>query len=504
MKFFYSDKIKELDSITIKEQGITSLQLMERAAEAAADEITARWTIHTPFVVFAGPGNNGGDALAIARILASAGYETTTYLFNPKGTLSPDCTKNKEALEKVENHTLHEITKSFDPPQLTEETVIIDGLFGIGLKEVVTGGFASVIQYINSSPSSVIAIDMPSGLFAEDNSQNSNRNIIKAQLTLTMQVPKLAFMFAENEKYTGEVVILDIQLSQEALKKTTSPLLMTELYDAKQYLKTRNRFAHKGHFGHGLLIAGSYGMMGSVVLAAKACMNSGIGRLTVFGPEAGYTTMQSSVPEAMFKADKNPRIITDAGDVTGYTNVAFGPGLGTDERTIEAVANFSRNLGRPCVIDADGINILASNPELLKSIPSHSILTPHPKEFDRLFGESTNSYERLCTAMESAMRHNFYIVLKGAYTAVCTPSGYVHFNTSGNPGMATAGSGDVLTGILLALLAQNYRPEEVAILGVYIHGLAADIALSKGSEESLLASDIIANIGHAFRQLRLA
>ncbi|MGL4292602.1 MAG: NAD(P)H-hydrate dehydratase [Bacteroidales bacterium] len=504
MKLFFTKDIREIDELTIKEQDITSHDLMERAAGAVSDEIMARWTTRTPIVLFAGPGNNGGDTLAIARILTNNGYQTITYLFNPKGKLTTDCQKNKNMLENTEGAECVEVTREFAPPVLTAETLVIDGLFGSGLNEPVAGGFASVIQYINSSESKVVAVDIPSGLFGEDNTGNNNRNIIRATLTLTFQTPKLSFMFPENEKYTGEVVVLDINLSADAMEEVPSPFVLTQRYDAVALLNRRTKFAHKGNFGHGLLVAGSYGMMGAALLAARACMHAGIGMLTIHAPESGYTILQTSIPEAKFQADKNTRFITQVDNVVDYTATAFGPGLGKDSNTVWAVKQLIGELRRPCVVDADGLNILAEHPELIDMLPSLSILTPHPKEFERLFGSSENSYQRLIKSIEAAMKHNVIIVLKGANTAICMPSGHVYFNTSGNPGMATGGCGDVLTGILLALLAQNYRPEQAAILGVYIHGMAADIALTMSSEEALIAGDIVQNLGHAFRQLRLS
>lgn len=504
MKLFFTKDIKEIDTLTIKEEGITSIELMERAAHAVADEIMARWSIRTPVVLFAGPGNNGGDALAVARILTEAGFKTETYLFNPKLKLSNECQKNKTALEAIPGTICHEVTKEFLPPVLTPDTLIVDGLFGSGLNAPVTGGFAAVIQYINSSGAKVVSIDIPSGLFGEDNTNNDNRNVIRATLTLTIQCPKIAFMFPESEKYTGEVVTLDINLSKKAMESIHTPFHLTERYDVVGMLNRRAKFAHKGNFGHALLVAGSYGMMGAAVLAAKACMNSGVGLLTVHAPESGYTILQSAIPEAKFQADKNPKIITRVADLASYTSTGFGPGIGTDPNTAACVKQMIRELRRPCVVDADGLNILAEFPELLGELPSNSILTPHPKEFERMFGKSDNSFDRLTKAMEAAMRHNIIIVLKGANTAVVLPTGHVHFNSSGNPGMATAGCGDVLTGIILALLAQNYRAEHAALLGVYLHGMAADIAVTLSSEEALTAGDIVQNLGHAFRQLRLS
>ncbi|MDO5570611.1 MAG: NAD(P)H-hydrate dehydratase [Bacteroidales bacterium] len=504
MKLFFSNNIKEIDSLTVEEENISLYDLMERASGAVADEVMARWSQKTPVVVFAGPGNNGGDALAVARIMAEAGYSVQAYLFNPKGKLTPDCLKNKAFVERMENVEFSEIVKEFNPPVLDEDTLVIDGLFGSGLNQPIVGGFASVIQYINESHSKVVSIDMPSGYFCEDNTNNNFRNIIRANLTLTFQFPKFSFMFSESEKYTGEVVVLDINLSRNAINKISTSLYLTERFDAAKIIKPRSRFAHKGKFGHALIVAGSYGKIGACVLASKGCLHSGVGLLTVHSAGCANNIIQTSVPEAMFDADKQEKIVSEINNINTYNSIGFGPGLGTDSNTEWALENAFKQINRPCVVDADAINIIAKNNHLLSLLPSYSILTPHPKEFERLFGACENSFQRLNKAIEVAINFKFIIILKGAFTAVVLPNGEVHFNSSGNPGMATGGSGDTLTGIITALLSQNYTPAEAAILGTYVHGMAADIALTRSSEESLSAGDIIDNLGHAFRQLRLA
>ena len=503
MKLFETKDILEIDNRTLQDQSISSIDLMERAAIACADEIMARWDLSTKVILFAGPGNNGGDTLAIARILENNGYHTSTYLFNPKHKLSENCQINKDRLLQVEGAEFHEITQGFDPPALTSDVLVIDGIFGSGINAPAEGGFASVIQYINTGEASVVSIDIPSGLFGENNSTNIPRNIIKAEVTLTLEFPKLSMLFAENEKFTGEVVIMEINLSNRAKQNIFSNYYLTQKSDVKGWITKRNRFAHKGNFGKAFLVAGSFGMMGAAVLASKACMKAGVGLLAVHGPESGYTIMQTSIPEVIFKPDKNPKIITLINDTSDYTAVGVGPGIGSDPNTVWSVRMLLKDLRRPCVIDADGLNIIASNRDLMGFVQRNSIMTPHPKEFDRLFGKSINGYDRLKKAIEASKKYGIIIVLKGANTAVCLPTGEVHFNSTGNPGMATAGSGDVLTGIILSLLAQSYTPEQAAILGVFIHGLAGDIALPNCSEQSMLASDIINQIGAAYKQLRI-
>ncbi|MDE5709925.1 MAG: NAD(P)H-hydrate epimerase, partial [Bacteroides sp.] len=277
MKIFPTTNIKQLDAYTIENEPISSLDLMERAALALTEAIAERWGVETPFTVFAGPGNNGGDALAVARLLAEKGYRLEVYLFNTKGSLSPDCEANKEWLADVAGVDFHEVTTQFIPPTLTEDHVVVDGLFGSGLNKPLAGGFAAVVKYINASPAKVVAIDIPSGLMGEDNAYNVSANIVRADLTLSLQLPKLAFLFAENEPYVGEWDLLDIGLSEEGIEEMETDFYMLENEAMPGLLKPRGRFAHKGDFGRALLIAGSQGMAGASVLAAPASLRSGVG-----------------------------------------------------------------------------------------------------------------------------------------------------------------------------------------------------------------------------------
>ncbi len=502
MKLFSTNQTKELDAYTIEHEPIQSIDLMERAARTFTDVFCLRFQdISGKIIVFAGPGNNGGDALAIARILYLKGYLVETYLFNPKENLSADCLNNKKSLLKLPQIKFTEVKDTFIPPELSRNDIVIDGLFGSGLNKPLEGGFASVVKYINSSPCTVISIDIPSGLSGEDNTENSTGNIISADYTYTFQFPKLSFLFPENEPFAGKVEVLDIGLHPEGLSSIPTPFHLITKDDVSSLLKKRSRFAHKGNFGHALLIAGSQGKMGAAVLAGKACLRSGAGLLTAHIPQSGNGIMQISLPEAMTSIDKDEFMFSRVPNLDSYNAIAAGPGIGTGEITAGALADLLRQAANPMILDADALNMIAKDSSLLELIPGNSILTPHPKEFDRLAGTSASSYERLHKAMEFAVSTQTYLILKGRYTAVCTPEGECWFNTTGNPGMATAGSGDVLTGILLGLLAQSYSPMEASILGVYLHGLAGDIALDDHSEESLLSGDIISYIGMAFKEI---
>ncbi|WP_300811955.1 NAD(P)H-hydrate dehydratase [uncultured Bacteroides sp.] len=502
MKIFATESIKQLDAYTIENEPIESVDLMERAAQALAKAISQRWDDpETPFTIFAGPGNNGGDALAVARLLAGQGYHSEVYLFNTKGTLSADCELNKQRLEGLKGVDFHEITTQFVPPVLTEDHVVVDGLFGSGLNKPLAGGFAAVVKYINASPAKVVSIDMPSGLMGEDNTANTMANVIRADVTLSLQLPKLAFLFAENEPYVGEWELLDIGLSSEGIDELETDFYLTEGEDLGWQLKPRGKFAHKGNFGRALLVAGSQGMAGASVLAAKACLRSGVGLLTVHVPFCNNFIVQTAVPEAMTEVDFSETCFACATDTDDYQAVAVGPGLGRSAETEKALFEQMAICRVPMVLDADALNLLEGHRSAIKNLPKGSILTPHPKELERIVGKCQNSYERLMRARELAMEAEVYIVLKGAYTAVVTPQGQCYFNTTGNPGMATGGSGDVLTGIVLALLAQGYESELAARMAVYVHGLAGDVAVRKQGAIGMTAGDIVAHLPIAWRML---
>lgn len=501
MKIFPTASIKQLDAMTIESEPISSIDLMERAARELARAIVERWSTDTPLTVFAGPGNNGGDALALARLLAAEGYRPETYLFNTQGKLSPDCEANRERLADVPGVELHEVTTQFTPPALTAEHVVIDGLFGSGLNKPLSGGFAAVVKYINASPATVVAIDVPSGLMGEDNTYNVSANIVRARLTLSLQLPKLAFLFAENDSCVGEWQLLDIGLSTEAMATMPTDFSLMEREDLAALLRPRRRFAHKGNFGRALLIAGSQGMAGASVLAARACLRSGVGLLTLHVPFCNNFIVQTAVPEAMTELDISDTCFAAATDVDDYQAVAVGPGLGRAAETEAALLEQIEACPVPMVVDADALNLLGENRAYLGRLPKGGILTPHPKELERLVGKCQNSYERLMKARELAKTAGVHIILKGAYSAVVTPSGKCFFNPTGNPGMATGGSGDVLTGIVLALLTQGYEPEKAACLATYVHGLAGDIACKKQGSIGMTAGDIVSCLPLAWKMM---
>ena len=503
MKIFTSAQIHELDKYTIEHEPITSLNLMERAAKALTRAIEEEWSNRTPVVVFAGPGNNGGDALAVARLLCEDGYQVNVYLFNVHNKLSADCATNKKRLiegKRVKQFT--EITLNFDPPQLDANMLVVDGLFGSGLNKPLAGGFAAMVKYINQSPCKVVSIDIPTGLMTEDNTYNIQANIIHADLTLTLQQKKLSMLFADNQQYLGRLKVLDIRLSQEYIRKTESKYTILEENDIRQLMRPRNDFAHKGSMGNALLIAGSYGMSGASILATKACLRAGAGKVTTHTPKRNYEIMQISVPEAVLQMDPEETIFSEPVDTEYFEALGIGPGLGTSEATAIALIAQLRRATCPVVVDADALNILASHRAWMQQLPKDIIMTPHPKELDRLVGSgSSNCGERLTKACELAEQLQTYVILKGHYSALCHPDGKVEFCSTGNSGMATAGSGDVLTGIITGLLARGYNQADACRIGMYLHGLAGDLAIKDLGKESLIASDIIQYLPKAFLRL---
>ena len=482
MKIFTSAQIHELDKYTIENEPISSLDLMERAAKTLVQAVTKLYPPSTPVVVFAGPGNNGGDALAMARMLAEKDYQVIAYLFNISSNLSPDCAANKTRLHDCKNvKEFIEVVDEFEPPRLEQGMLIIDGLFGSGLNKPLAGGFASLVKYINSSPAQIVSIDVPSGLMTEDNSYNVR---------------------AENQTFIGKLRVLDIRLSQEGINKTDTAYAFVEEDQVRKLLLERPAHAHKGQMGNALLIAGSYGMAGAAILATRACLRSGVGKVTVNTPKRNIPILQAAVPEAVVQLTNEETIFAEAMDTEDFDAMGIGPGIGQSEQTAVALVAQIRRTQCPCVADADALNILGNRRAWLQQLPQGIILTPHPKEFDRLEGHCADSYERLTKARNLAQRLKGFIILKGHHTAICLPDGNVLFNATGNAGMATAGSGDVLTGIITGLLARGYKQQDACILGVYLHGLAGDLAANDLGEESLMASDIIQYIPRAFKRLQ--
>ncbi len=495
LKLFTAQQVKELDTFTIAHEPVASIDLMERAAMAVTDWLLHKLHKDDTIKIFAGSGNNGGDALAVARLLCLCGFQPQVFLVDLQNNLSLDCQTNRERLAQQGKVNVITIKNTVDFPVIDNDDWVIDGLFGTGLNRPAEGIFADLIGNINNSAAQVVSIDIPSGLFGEDNSKNSYNAIIKANYTLSFQFPKIAFLLPENEIQVGEWEILDIELHPKAIEETPSSYFFLQKEDIDSLIKPRSRFAHKGNFGHALFVGGSLGKIGAAILASRACLRTGVGLVTANIPYCGLLAMQTAVPEVMCVPDKNYSIIADfIGNSDSYSAIGIGCGIGTREETATVLKSFLEKNRKPLVLDADALNILATHPEWLPLLPENTIITPHPKEFERLTGKYFSRWEQIEKAKQFAKEYCVYIVLKGAYTAIVFPDEKVYFNSTGNAGMATAGSGDVLCGMILALLTQGYTAEESALLGVYLHGAAGDKAAEKRGKASMIASDIIENI----------
>ncbi len=480
-KILSSQQTKQLDAITMSAQGISSYELMERAVQ----NLYAEMEIYCPdfgnknFLVVAGTGNNGGDGLGVARMLKNANLNVSVWLCDFSSKISPECQTNinrygEDEILFLSRHEMGNLS-------ISDECIVIDAIFCTGLSRSVTGKYAEVINIINSSDAEVWSIDIPSGLFGEDNSQNDGV-IIKANVTFSIGNRPLSAMFAENYRYFGNVRLVDIGHEMKVTDQMECSWYCLEESDAVGRIKPRQPFDHKGTFGHALLLAGGKGKAGAAVMASRACLRSGIGLLSVSSPDDICNIMQISVPEAMYIENWD-------GDAEKFSAIGIGPGIGVEEVAVSLVANVL-NCRKPMVVDADAINVIANNRQLFDKL-ENCILTPHPKEFERLFGKIENPFERLRAMSEFSQKHNCVVVLKGGITAISLTDGRILFYIGMNPGIATGGSGDVLTGVITSLLAQGYSVDDAAVVGTWIHGEAGKLATADYGVISTVATDII-------------
>ncbi|MGZ3866654.1 MAG: NAD(P)H-hydrate dehydratase [Bacteroidia bacterium] len=497
MKILSASLIREADAFTIKTEPVSSIDLMERAAAACANKIAGLTGPNTTYYTFCGKGNNGGDGLAIARLLAGMGRKVEVFIVEYSPKQSNDFSINLNRLKEIGSVKITAISIAKQIPSfINKDAIIIDALLGTGVNKSVEGLLADTIEFINSSNCPVISIDVPGGLYCDD--KTPHQHIIKAAKTLTFQRPKFSFVFAENYKYIGSFEILDIGLNENFIEQQDSSNFYITHNDIRLLIEHRSQISHKGNFGHALLLAGSKGKIGAAVLASRACLRSGAGLLTTHVPECGYNILQTSLPEAMVSVDDEKKFISGCPNTEKYTAIAAGPGLGDEKATQQVLKVLIQQSGAPLVLDADAINILSENKTWLSFLQPKTILTPHPKEFDRLTGKHTSDLERLESCKAFAQRYDLIVVLKGAHTAIVFPDKKVFFNSSGNAALAKGGSGDVLTGIILGLLSRGYSPEQACLIAVYIHGYAADLYVKKFSDESMLSSDLIELLPVAF------
>jgi NAD(P)H-hydrate epimerase len=490
-----TSQIKSLDDYTIKHEPIAGIDLMERACHAFVSWFTLHFDAEQKVGIVCGTGNNGGDGLGIARLLMEWGFQVKVWIV--RGSV-PESADFKINLQRLKTEYT-EIKSETDTERFGDREILIDAIFGLGLSRPPEGVYAHVIRCMNQANAVRVSVDIPSGLMVD---KPSAGEIVQARHTLTFQLPKLSFLLPKSGAFVGEWHIVDIGLNENFIQQAETNYFLMEQSDIKAMLHARHKFSHKGNFGHALLIAGSYGKMGAAILSARAAMRSGLGLLTVHVPKRCYEIIQTSVPEAMASVDAADDWFSVVPDTKSYVTVGIGPGLGQEKQSAKALDDLLVKINKPIVIDADALNLIGANKGLREHIPKGSVLTPHPREFERLVGTWTDDFERLQKQIDFSKKYNTVVLLKGANTSISTPEGKVYFNNTGNPGMATAGSGDVLTGLVTGLLAQGYTSTESAILGAWIHGLAGDRAAEAKSQETMIASDIIDHLPEAFALCR--
>ena len=504
MKLFPVAQIKVCEEITLLQQNIKSLTLMEQAAAAACRWIKSKYPGKQTFLVLCGMGNNGGDGLALTRMLLQEGFSAKAIVLKHAEQFAENTTENLKLLHQLSPENIEIVEEGHFVSDLSKDIIVIDAIFGIGLNRPLKGWVAEFISEINELTNTKIALDISSGLPVDSVPalivDEKNAAIFKANYTLSFQFYKRVFLHQETAKFAGEIIVLDIGLSESYIKETPAKFQILDQEIIAGIYKKRNPFSHKGTFKNIHLIGGSFSKMGAITLTALAALRAGAGKVFVHTAASGFSSIQSFVPEAMFISSGEQFV--EQITVDNITDiVAIGPGLGTEEKTKAIFKIFLEKQTAPLVLDADALNIISESPELLHQIPQKSILTPHPKEFGRLFGSTENTMEQVELARHNAMKLNVFIVLKNHFTFIAAPDGSGYYNITGNAGMATGGSGDVLTGILAALLAQGYSSLETALLGVYLHGLSGDIYAAENAEESLIARDLANNLGKAFASI---
>lgn len=507
MKIFSTDEINAMRQFTLRQLGITMRDYIEQVGEALALEIISAIEPGRRIVVFAGPDLNGAYALVAARHMMLQGIRADVYLFNIGGKRACDlCLAARNSLIEVCGaEAITEVTKmQFSMPELNRDVVVIDGIFGTERTTPLSGGYQSIVRYINEMGPYIISLDVPSGMLVDSVDVMISRNIIHAAVTLVVSVPRVAYFMKENAELLGRWKIVPIEFDKPAIEKAPWRFRVVERNDIRHLISPRDEFASKADCGDAIIFAGSGGMLGAAIMCAKGALRGGAGKVTVHGPRVGFFTLQTSVPCALYESDPGDYSITQIDLRRDYKAVAIGPGIGTADVTIDALDGFLRLANansRAVVLDADALNCISIRPSMLNHIPVMSILTPHAGEFDRLFGQQPTSYARLLTAIKIANQRHIIIVLKGKYTAIVRPDGKVYFNPTGSAALATGGSGDVLTGVLAAFMAQGMRPEFASVAAPYIHGLAGDIAAQTHGIHGVIATDVADCIGRAIKSV---
>ena len=500
MKIFNVKQLAEADKVTIEKQNISSLELMERAASLVFEDIHSKLQgAQIAIKIFCGIGNNGGDGLVVGRMLMEHGYKVTMFVVNYSHNRSENFLDNYDKIKDITNDWPTLLKSEEDFPELSKDDFVIDAIFGIGLNRPLEDWVGKLIEHINTSGAFVLSIDMPSGLFS-DKIPGKKDKVINANVTISFQSPKFVFYLPQTSDYVGDLQVIDIGLDREYLMKTPTNIQLINKEEAKAMYLPRKNNTHKGNYGHSLIIGGSYGKIGSIVLASTSALRSGAGLVSVYIPKCGYQILQTAVPEAMVVTDENELELTNIEYDLEPDVICFGMGAGTSNETIKTFGDLLKSVKKPIVIDADGLNILSKNPDFLSLLPENSVLTPHPKELERLLGKWKDDFDKLKKAKQFTEEHKVILVIKGAHTMTISGDN-IYVNNTGNPGMATAGSGDVLSGVITGLISQNYDPLTAAVFGVYLHGRTGDILSEKKSYQGMISGDIASNLGEGYLDL---
>lgn len=500
MKIFSKEQIYEGDLLTAKKQNISSTELMERAGTQIFNWIHQRMQgAQVPIHVFCGIGNNGGDGLVLARQLVNYGYNVHTYVVNCSDKRTQDFLINYDRIKQTTKKWPIMLNCKADFPPIGSDDIIVDAVFGIGLNRPPNDWVKSLFQHFKESKAFTLAIDLPSGLYADKVPKDEN-GVVWADYTLSFQSPKLVFFLPDTSKYTRQWEVLDIGIDLEFLQQTETEVELIGKNEMLPIYKPREKFSHKGTYGHGLLIGGSYGKIGAMLLSGRGMLASGAGLVTVYVPKCGYMPMQTALPEAMVITDIDDDILTAIKYDIEPTAIGIGMGMGTNEKTHAAFQMFLKTNNLPLIIDADGINLLSKHEGDLGLIKPQTVFTPHPKELERLLGKWKDDFDKLKKAKAFSKKYKCILIIKGAHT-ITVFQDKLYINSTGNPGLATGGTGDVLTGIITGLIGQGYEPLIASLFGVYLHGKSADIAVNDYSYQSLTASHIIDYLGQAYLDL---
>ena len=495
MKIFSGKQMKDWDAYTMQEDGITDSELL-----ASISATIGRYIIDMhgdesrSFTVLCGSGNNGSIGIAIAKLLYAEDFEVDIIWLKttaPSGLFFHQL----DSLPIDDSIKVLSVSEGDVFPDFEPDAVLIDAIYGTELNRSLKGYWADLVEFVNTLINTVVSIDMPSGMLSDFYTDGVS---VYADEVICLATPKLGYFMGSNLKRFDDIMYIPNEHSKAYEQNTETDNYITQKIEMGLYLKSRDKWMNKDDFGHALLVMGKEGMMGAAVLSSRACMRSGVGKCTVQVPACGRDVLQISNPEAMVIVDINDKYITQNIDYEQFDAIGIGCGIGINNETASVLSHIFSNANKPLVVDADALNIIAKNQELLSILPRGTILTPHVKEFDRLFGNAPNDFVRLDTQKAKSREYGIVIVLKCHNTSITDERGQTYFNTTGNVGMATAGAGDVLTGIICGLLAQGYAPNHAALIGVFLHGMAGDIVQNKISAEAMIASDLIENIHKAF------